>query len=95
MSKNHLIIRNGMVSLMAPSASCFCLVHDINMPLKCYTCQLVHVHIRYIYVSIHASYEPTAINNVNMNSDIHTFDITGICLPRKMHGSLYIHAPVY
>ena len=47
--------------------------------------QLVLVHIRH-YVSIYVSYEPTATNNVNMNSGIHTFTLLAyspeqICVP--------------
>ena len=36
-------------------------------------CQLVHVHILDNYVSIYASYEATAINNVTSSTGKHTF----------------------
>ena len=59
-------------------------VPTINMPLKCHICQLDLVHISDNYVSIFTLYELTAINNVTIHNDMHTFHIIGICPPDKM-----------
>ena len=53
-------------------------VPTTNMSFKCHICKLVHVQIGDNYVSICASYELNAINNFT-RTDIHTFQITGIC----------------
>ena len=43
------------------------------MPHICHTCQLLHVQISDISVSIYTSYELTAINNVTKSTAIHNF----------------------
>ena len=50
---NKHLITNAIVSLMAPSASCYCHVHDKNCyilqrPHTSHICQLVHVHIQHL-----------------------------------------------
>ena len=64
-------------------------ITQTNMPLilphVSHTCQLVHVHIWHIHISIHASYKPNAIN-----SGIHIFCITGIYFWTNMHATLYM-----
>ena len=42
------------------------------MPHISHKCKLFHVHIGHIYASIYASYQPTTINNLSINSGIHT-----------------------
>ena len=96
---HHLNITNSMLSLMAPSASCYCHVHNKNWytPLMSHiihTCQLAHVYIWHLYVSIYAWYDPTAIKGVNRNSCIHTFFIIGVCPRISMHATLYICVPL-
>ena len=48
------------------------------MPLKFHTCQLLHVQVSDNYVSIYASYELNASNNVTNNTAIHIFHIIDI-----------------
>ena len=81
---NHLNITNTMVQLTAPSTPCYCHVHDQNeyalhIPKISHTYQLVPVHRWHLYLSINASYKPTAINNMNRTSEIHLFYIIVVC----------------
>ena len=84
---NHLHKINAVVSLMPPSAS-YDRKHVIamyapkpNMPLEYH----IKPHVpngsctHETAISIYASYEPKAINNVTRNTDIHACHITGIC----------------
>ena len=46
-------------------------------------------------LSIYASNDSNAINNVTMNTDIHTFHIIGICPWANMPVTFYIHVPLH
>ena len=57
-----------------------------QMPNIYHICQLVHVQVSDNNISKYASYECPAVNNVTMNTDIHTFLLLAyaheqICLP--------------
>ena len=94
-----------MVSLIAPSTSCDgkCVIAmympKTNMPLKCghinHMCSLVHVHIWDNYVSIYASYEPSAISNVSRNTDIHNFTLLVFAPEQNMTVKFHINVPLY
>ena len=87
---NHLNMRNtngiidGTLGIMLQEKCC-CNVfaknlHAPEMPYIFPMCQLVHMHISYNYVIIHALYECIPIKNVTKNTDIYTFHTEQICL---------------
>ena len=71
---------------------CYCHICDNrNYALKCQLCKLVYVPIWGNYVSIYASYELNAINNVTRCTGIHRFHIIGICLWTNVFATLHIY----
>ena len=48
---------------------------SLKMPHICHICQLGHVQISDNYVSMYATYEHHAINNVTTNTGIHPFTL--------------------
>ena len=65
-----------------------------TIPFKCHIYQVVHSQIWENYVSLHASYELTSINNMTMSTGIHTYHITGICIWRNTPATLHISANI-
>ena len=80
--------------------TCYHHIHAKNwnapkMPKISQTHQVVQVHIQGNYVSIYASYELTAINNVTRNIVIYTFHTIGIYSWTSMPTTLHTYVPLH